>query len=100
MSKQVPSAVSIVIMGKDYKIACDPDEQDDLIEAAQQLDTQMRKMRDTGKVNGADRIAVMVALNLAHELQVVKAQNAALNENLRSHIAGMRDKIENVLEKR
>lgn len=97
MSKRM-QPVSLVIMGKDYKIACEPEEQDDLIEAARLLDEQMRKMRDSGKVNGADRIAVMAALNLAHELQVVKNQNAVLSENLNSYLMNMRTKIENVLE--
>jgi cell division protein ZapA len=87
-------SVSVIIMGKEYKIVCQPEEQDDLIHSAQLLDVQMRKMRDSGKVNGADRIAVMVALNLAHELQVIKNQNAALNQSL----ANLNLKIENVLE--
>jgi cell division protein ZapA len=91
--------VSLTIMGKEYKIACQPDEQDDLIRSAQQLDNQMRKMRDAGKVSGADRIAVMVALNLAHELQILKSQNALLNRNLNDCLIKMSQKIENALEK-
>jgi cell division protein ZapA len=97
---QKPQPVSLTIMGKEYKIACEPDEQDDLIRSAQQLDTQMRKMRDAGKVSGSDRIAVMAALNLAHELQLMKTQNALLNRNLNECLARMNQKIENVLEKK
>ena len=62
-----PQPVCLNIMGKEYRIACDEEEQDDLIYSAQQLDMQMRKMRDSGKITGPDRIAVMAALNLAHE---------------------------------
>jgi len=91
--------VSLTIMGKEYKIACEPDEQDDLMRSAQQLDVQMRKMRDAGKVSGSDRIAVMVALNLAHELQLLKTQNALLSRNLNECLTRMSQKIENVLEK-
>ncbi|EGW22966.1 MULTISPECIES: cell division protein ZapA [Methylobacter] len=90
--------VSLTIMGKEYKIACALDEQGDLIQSAQQLDTQMRQMRDSGKVAGADRIAVMAALNLAHELQLMKSQNAMLNQTLSECLAKMAHKIENVLE--
>ena len=43
---QKPQPVSLTIMGKEYKIVCEPDEQDDLIRSAQQLDAQMRKMRE------------------------------------------------------
>jgi cell division protein ZapA len=77
-----PQPVSLTIMGKEYRIACDPEEQDALIHSAQQLDVQMRKMRDSGKINGPDRIAVMAALNLAHELELVKNQNSLLNQKL------------------
>jgi cell division protein ZapA len=85
-------------MGKEYRIACDPEEQDDLIHSAQQLDVQMRKMRDSGKITGPDRIAVMAALNLAHELQMMKSQNALLNQRLSECLTKMSHKIENVLE--
>jgi cell division protein ZapA len=87
-----------MIMGKEYRIACDPEEQDDLLQSAQQLDMQMRKMRDSGKVNGADRIAVIAALNLAHELQIAKNQNLMLKQQLSDSLANIGNKIENVLE--
>jgi cell division protein ZapA len=96
---QKPQTVSLTIMGKPYKVACEPDEQDDLIRSAQQLDNQMCKMRDAGKVSGGESIAVIAALNLAHELQVLKTQNALLNRNLNECLARMNQKIENVLEK-
>jgi len=95
---QKPQPVSLIIMGKEYRIACDPEEQDDLIHSAQQLDVQMRKMRDSGKITGPDRIAVMAALNLAHELQMVKSQNAILNQRLSECLTKMSHKIENDLE--
>ena len=93
-----PQPVSLTIMGKEYRIACDPEEQDDLVHSAQQLDLQMRKMRDSGKITGPDRIAVMAALNLAHELQLMKNQNAILNQRLSECLTKMSHKIENVLE--
>lgn len=90
--------VSLIIMGKEYRIACDPEEQDDLLHSAHQLDVQMCKMRDSGKITGPDRIAVMAALNLAHELGVMKTQNSILNQRLSECLAKMSHKIENVLE--
>jgi cell division protein ZapA len=95
-----PQPVSLTIMGKEYRIACDPEEQDALIHSAQQLDVQMRKMRDSGKINGPDRIAVMAALNLAHELELVKNQNSLLNQKLNECLTKLSQKIENVLENR
>ena len=94
-----PQHVSLMIMGKEYRIACDLEDQDDLIYSAQQLDLQMRRMRDSGKVAGPDRIAVMAALNLAHELQVLKNENARLNKKLGDCFDKLSLKLENVLEK-
>jgi cell division protein ZapA len=90
--------VTVTIMGKEYKIACEEEERDNLIRSATQLDEQMRKMRDSGKVAGPDRIAVMTALNLAHELQVLKNQNVMLSQSLSECLTNMLHKIENVLE--
>ncbi len=99
MNKKTQPA-SLTIMGKEYRIACDPEEQDALIHSAQQLDVQMRKMRDSGKINGPDRIAVMAALNLAHELELVKNQNTLLNQKLNECLTKLSQKIENILENR
>ncbi len=90
--------VTLIIMGKEYKIVCDEDEQDELLHSAHQLDIQMRKMRDSGKIAAPDRIAVMAALNLAHELQMVKSQNDLLNIRLSECLVKLNQKIENVLE--
>ncbi len=97
MTKKV-QPITLIIMGKEYKIACEEDEQDELIHSAQQLDIQMRKMRDSGKIAAPDRIAVMAALNLAHELQMVKNQNDLLNNRLSECLVKLNQKIENVLE--
>jgi cell division protein ZapA len=94
-----PQSITLMIMGKEYKILCDLEEQDDLAYSAQQLDQQMRKMRDSGKVNGSERIAVLAALNLAHELQVMKNQNAMLKLSLNEALKNLSNKVENVLEK-
>jgi cell division protein ZapA len=90
--------VTVNILGKEYKIACDPNEREELLRSAQALDEQMRKIRDSGKVNGTDRIAVMAALNIAHELCVFKNENAVLRKKLNESLANMSKKIENVLE--
>ena len=54
-------SVSVSILGKEYKIACEESEQEGLISSARKLDQQMREIRDTGKVSVADRIAVLAA---------------------------------------
>jgi cell division protein ZapA len=63
-----PIGVNIRVLDKEYRIACQPEEQDDLLASARLLDGRMREIRQTGRVIGADRIAVLAALNIAHEL--------------------------------
>lgn len=93
-----PSAVTLEILGKEYKIACEPEEQEGLKESARQLDKKMRQIRDSGKVSGADRIAVMAALNMAHELHLAESRNRELELHLQDSLIKMSNKIENVLE--
>ena len=63
-----PTTVTVHIMDKDYCIACPPEERSHLENAARYLDSKMRGIRSSGKVIGADRIAVMAALNITHDL--------------------------------
>jgi len=62
----------ITLLGKTYRVACAEDERDELLEAVAYVDRKMRDIRDSGKVIGADRIAVMAALNIAHELLTMR----------------------------
>lgn len=93
--KAVP--VTLHILNKEYKIACPVDEQDELLASAQLLDKQMRELRDSGKVIGPDRIAVIAALNLAHELKQLQKQNNTLCDEFLERLIEMRHKIEHVL---
>ncbi len=61
-------SIEIRILGRAYKVACTRDEEPALIAAADYLDEKMRVIRDSGKVIGAERIAIMAGLNLAHDL--------------------------------
>ncbi len=66
------STIVVRILDKDYQVACPPDQRLALIDAAQYLDQQMRGIRESGKVFGLERIAVMTALNMSHELLRVR----------------------------
>ncbi|MGB5734178.1 MAG: cell division protein ZapA [Thiohalocapsa sp.] len=60
--------VTVQILDKEYRIACVPNEQHGLMECANMLDRRMREVRQNGRVIGADRIAVMAALNLLYDM--------------------------------
>jgi cell division protein ZapA len=63
-----PRSIEIHILGRAYKVACSRDEEAALIAAADYLDKKMREIRESSKVIGAERIAIMAGLNLAHDL--------------------------------
>ena len=67
--------VAVSILGKEYQVACPAEQHAELLLSARYLDEQMRAIRATGKVIGLERIAVMAALNIAHEL--LRTRNAA-----------------------
>lgn len=68
IDKSDNTTVSVKILDKEYQVSCRQDEVDALTAAARYLDQQMRSIRESGKVFGLDRIAVMAALNLSNEL--------------------------------
>ena len=69
------ATIDVNLLGRVYKVACADGEEAELNEAVVYLDRQMRDIRDRGKVTGIDRIAVMAALNIAHELMQLRAHN-------------------------
>ncbi|MEJ2531222.1 MAG: cell division protein ZapA [Halioglobus sp.] len=66
--KQQPNTVTVKILEKEYQVACPPEQESELVVSARYLDKQMRGIRDSGKVIGLERIAVMAALNISYEL--------------------------------
>jgi cell division protein ZapA len=64
--------LQITIMGREFRVACPEDEQAGLLEAVDYLNRKMLDIRDGGKVIGLERIAIMAALNIAHELLTTK----------------------------
>ena len=67
-----PKGLQISIMGREFRVACPEDEQEGLLEAVEYLNKKMHEIRDNGKVVGLERIAIMAALNIAHELLSIK----------------------------
>jgi cell division protein ZapA len=64
--------VEVNLLGRTYRVTCEEHERESLMQAVAYLDAKMNEIRKVGKVMGAERIAVMAALNVAHELLSVK----------------------------
>ena len=67
-----PKGLQINVMGREFRVACPEGEQKGLLEAVDYLNKKMGEIRDNGKVIGLERIAIMAALNIAHELLATK----------------------------
>lgn len=63
-----PVTLNVSLLGREFKVVCKESEQDELEAAVAYVEAQMRGIRDAGKVTAVDRVAVMTALNIAHEL--------------------------------
>ena len=59
--------LDVTIMGREFRLACAPEEEEALIQAVEFLDQRMHEIRDGSKIIGIDRIAILAALNIAHE---------------------------------
>jgi cell division protein ZapA len=95
--KSAPGGVTITILGKELMVACPEDERPALVAAARSLDQRMREIQDGGKVIGSERVAVMVALNLANELLQVQQQTSGMPLELDARLSTINSKIEAAL---
>lgn len=99
MSQQEPARVSVRIMEKEYVVACPYEERAALLDAAEFLNVRMREIKDSGRVVGTDRIAVMAALNLAHEYLKGKDRESKLDSGVGHRVRALRERVEGALEK-
>ncbi len=89
--------ITVHILEKEYRIACPEEERESLLAAAQFLNGKMREIRDTGKIVGMDRIAVMAALNITHELLTNNSSKDSYKQTIGSRIRNLQEKLEYAL---
>jgi len=95
--KEKTQTMTVSILDKDYQIACPPEQQAELVDAAKYLDAQMRKIRGNGKVVGLERIAVMAALNIAHELRHSPKPQETANPAGTEQVKKLNNKLDSAL---
>ncbi len=96
MTQQM-AQVSVRILDKEYQVACPPEERTDLLDSAEILNTKMREIRDSGRIVGLDRIAVMAALNMANDLIHAKARDQQLEGDISERLKSISDRVESAL---
>ncbi len=97
MSNAEAARVSVRILEKEYFVACPHDERAALLDAAEFLSERMREIRDSGKVVGLDRVAVMAALNLANELLRIRDQESKVTTATVTRVRAARERAEAAL---
>lgn len=89
--------LDVTLLGRSYKVACAEDEREELMQAVVYLDRKMGQIKASGKVATAERIAVMAALNIAHELLTFKAPGGFDIASLKRRIEFMQVALEEAL---
>jgi cell division protein ZapA len=89
--------LQISIMGRDFRVACPENEQASLLEAVDYLNRKMLEIRDAGKIIGLERIAIMAALNIAHEMLTTKVGGGFDIGDLKRRMARMETVIDQAL---
>ena len=89
--------VAVSILDREFLIGCTPEERPGLIAAAAYLDGKMREIRNASRAAGVDRIAVMAALNIAHELIALRQRGESDAGALAQHLQMLRTKLDGVL---
>ena len=92
MSEQ-PTAVQIKILDKEYQINCPPSEQEALMKSARYLDENMRTIKGRSNIHGAEKIAVMAALNITHDML---RKNLLINETRQASALQLRSLEEKI----
>ncbi len=98
MNTPAPRPVTIQILDKEYRVSCSDDEREALLESARYLNHKMKEVRDTGKVIGMDRIAIMAALNIAHELLHCQGRLAE-QEQAAPQLLAVQERVREILDK-
>ena len=93
------STVTVNILDREYQVNCKTEEVDELTSTARYLDGEMKKIRDSGKVLGMDRIAVMAALNISHDYLTLSKEHTSTKTNSSERISNLAGKIERSLER-
>ena len=91
------NSVTVKILDKEYRVACPDGEEQSLIESARQLDGKMRDIRNSGKVIGMERIAVMAALNISHELLLMEGKHQQLKETTKQRLSRITKKVDQAI---
>ncbi len=91
--------LEVTLLGRSYRVACEDSEREALLQAVAYLDGKMNEIKSAGKVAGSERIAVMAALNIAHELLSTKLGNGFDIGQAKRRISSIEAQLDSALAK-
>ena len=90
--------VNVKILDREYTVGVEPGERDGLMSAAHLLDARMREIRGSNRMAAIDRVAVLAALNLAHELLQVRQQSEQRDQALSRTLGELNRKLDGLFD--
>ncbi|MGH8233967.1 MAG: cell division protein ZapA [Rhodanobacteraceae bacterium] len=90
--------VTVKLLDREFLVGCKPNEREGLLAAVEHLNRKMRDIRHAARSPGYDRIAVLAALDITHELLMLQRSQNQLSSNAGEHIAMLRRKLEDALQ--
>jgi cell division protein ZapA len=94
----VSEPVNVRILDREFTVGCEPGERDSLMAAATLLDARMREIRGAHKMASIDRVAVLAALNLAHELQQMRAESGTGDDAIGRALGEVNRKLDGLFD--
>lgn len=90
--------VSVRILDREYTVGVTAEERESLTAAARLLDLRMREIRGSNRMAAVDRVAVLAALNLAHELQQLREQQALYDRELAETLSTLNRRLDSLAD--
>lgn len=90
--------VSVRVLDREYTVGVEPEERDSLTAAARVLDVKMREIRGSNRMAAVDRIAVLAALNLAHELQQLRDEQVRQQLQFQRTLSDLNRRLDSAID--
>lgn len=97
MSNEKTNTLDITILDREFRVACPAEERAELLDAVSYLDKNMREIKEAGKITSVERIAIMAALNITHELLTMRLGNGFDMSDFKRRMESMQAAIDTVL---
>lgn len=97
MADKAVDPVTLRLVDREFFVACPPEEREDLLDASVYLDRKMRELRANAKTTGFERLAVLAAISVTHELIALRRQHESQRQRIDDGLGALRHKLQAAL---